>query len=170
MNKYKKGLTPDEVAFIAINLSGNDANKINGIDLSCYLTVEAAITGVNETIELFGRHSETSTRQDDEKPNLCDFEIVAKLLNQALEIKAALVDETYRAHEYEHTISSRETILKIYNEYYHSHDEHHLWPEKTQLTKESIADWFADIGEKKISKKFRPHKKNVPINPFKQAL
>jgi hypothetical protein len=40
----------------------------------------------------------------------------------------------------------------------------------SQLTKESLADWFSDIGENEMGEKFKPSKKSTTINPFKKAF
>jgi hypothetical protein len=172
MNKYRKGFTPDEAALIAVNLSDNNAGDICAIDLSSYSSLEKAKSKINEIIDELTLTSETSLRLDeaitqDTLKSISDYEMIARLLDEAEDIKKALIDETWRAYEID---SHKQTTLEIYQEFFSSSDCDVPMPEKTQLTKESLADWFAGIGEKEISKRFRPVKQSVRINPFTKKL
>jgi hypothetical protein len=175
MNKYKKGFTPDEAALIAVNLSGSDVDSTYGINLSKYLSVEEALKGVSQINGQSQMLSFITQPQGDElsKERLNTpekFETVIRLLVQAEDIQKALVTEACVANDYEHNRTSMETTLLIYQACYYNDDSDCFWAERSLLTKESLADWFAEMGENEVSKKFKPPKPSTKINPFKKAF
>jgi hypothetical protein len=175
MNKYKKGFTPDEAALIAVNLSGSDVDSTYGINLSKYLSVEEALNGVKQINGESQMLSFITQPQGDElsKERLKTtekFETVMRLLVHAEDIQKALVAEACIANDYEHNRTGRKTSLLIYQAYYYNDDPDCFWAERSLLTKESLADWFAEMGENEVSKKFKPPKPSTKTNPFKKAF
>jgi hypothetical protein len=174
MNKYKKGFTPDEAALIAVNLSDYKNKTAFGIDLSKCKSIDQAKTEVCDIISRLAQMAIVTQSQDIEKLNgtqkqIDNYEEVETSLEHAEDIKNALIAETWHAYEYFCGNSSKKTVLEIYQEFFINPDCNDLWPEKTQLTKASLAKWFDEASEKEISKKFKEPKKVVSINPFKQA-
>jgi hypothetical protein len=174
MNKYKKGFTPDEAALIAVNLSDYKNKTAMGIDLSKCKSIDQAKSDVCDIISKLAQIAFITQSQDIEKLNgtqkqIDDYDVVASSLEQAENIRNALIAETWHAYEHFCGNSDKKTVLEIYQEFFISPDCDDLWPEKTQLTKASLAIWFDEASEKEISKKFKEPKKVVSINPFKQA-
>tara|TARA_R110001592_G_scaffold360339_1_gene668543 strand:+ start:1030 stop:2361 length:1332 start_codon:yes stop_codon:yes gene_type:complete len=174
MNKYKKGFTPDEAALIAVNLSDYKNKTAMGIDLSKCKSIEQAKADVCDIISKLAQFAIITQSQDSEKLNgtqkqIDDYEVVATSLEHAEDIKNALIAETWHAYEYFCGNSSQKTVLEIYQEFFINPDCNDLWPEKTQLTKASLAKWFDEANEKEVSKRFKEPKKIDPINPFKKS-
>jgi hypothetical protein len=146
MNKYKKGFTPEEAALIAVGLSQHQEIP--------YMRQQQAPQGF--------RSAETNDIQDTIKEE--NEKIV-----QAREIMKALIDETYLSYKFERNESGKKTVLEIYKHDFYNQDEDYLDPEKTQLTKASLAKWFQEAGEINIRNLFKEPEIVAPINHFKQA-
>ncbi len=140
MNKYKKGFTPEQAALIALNLD-------------TYKTLDYADQKMMDGEYSFGH-------------NVC---LTGELLNEARDILNALIEETCLAHEYDQNNSNKINCLEIYSTYYDEQFNHEFDPQKTQLTKASLAKWFDEAGKTDISKKFKDPEKVITINHFKQA-
>ncbi len=147
MNKYKKGFTPEEAALIAVGLSQHkEIPHIRQQQLPQAGFSPDDINSITQTI-----------REENKK------------IAQANEIMEAIIDETYLSYMFERNESGIKPILEIYKHDFYNQDEEYIYPEKTQLTKASLAKWFEEAGELDISSLFKEPEKIAPINPFKQA-
>jgi hypothetical protein len=148
MNKYRNGFTPEEVALIAVGLSQHQEIP--------YMRQQQAPQGGFTPAHI----NDTQNTINEEN----------KKIKQAREIMEALIDETYLSYKFERNESGAEPVLEIYKHDFYNQDEEYIYPEKTQLTKASLAKWFEEAGEINISKIFKEPEKIVPINHFKQAF
>jgi len=147
MNKYKKGFTPEEAALIAVGLSQHQKIPYKRQQQAPQAGFTPAdISDIQHTI----------TEEN-------------KKISQAHEIMEAIIDETYLSYKFERNESGTEPVLEIYKHDFYNQDEEYIYPEKTQLTKASLAKWFEKAGELNISNIFKEPKKLIPINNFKQA-
>jgi len=147
MNKYKKGFTPVEAALIAVGLK--EEQKIPQLRYRQQMPS-------NEAKEI----DFTNIDKENEEYN--------KAVLEAQEILNALNDETILAYQALRGELSK-TELVIYSEWYTDETQEGIVLERTKLTKESLAKWFDEVGEKNISDKFKEPEKIVAINRFKKA-
>lgn len=150
MSKYKKGFTPLEASLIAVGL--DEFNEIPQIKRQPYIPKDEAdtLTGILEANAIHNNK-----------------------VNEAMEILSALKDETTQAYQALRGEPNK-TQLVIYAEWYTDETQEGIVLERTKLTKESLALWFAEIGEldkaNKFSSVINEPTNLTPINKFNKGF
>ena len=161
MNKYKKGFTPDEVALIAI-------------DFEKYIDLDSVEDDINQMLDnslslkkYFPAGEIIYANEWEEEAYVESY--VKGLISEARDIRDALRSEVLLAYEDEHSEKAKKTILEIYQLEYTSSDRKEICTSNTQLTKASLAKWFAAADQEYASNKFND-KKLARINIFKREF
>jgi hypothetical protein len=170
MNKYKKGFTPVEVALISINIESYIKNKYwpsSSHNVHCLNELRSTVRYIVCDLTKL----ELETQDEKYKTDLDKFTCLEEeLIPQAEHLKNALIAETLLTQQYEQGSSLKKSLLEIYVPFYDAQFNGEFDPDKTQLTKESLAKWFDEAGEEEIANKFKPIKKVERINLFKKGF
>jgi len=169
MNKYKKGFTPNETALISIGIESYIKNEhwpSGNLNVHCLNELRSTVRYIICDLDKL----EFETLDEKYKTELDKFTYLEdELIPKAEDLKNALIAETLLTQQYEQGSSPKKSLLEIYVPFYDVKFNGEFDPEKTQLTKESLAKWFDEADEAEIANKFKPAKKIIPINPFKQS-